>query len=187
MDAARTILLRPLSHQNDREGMSKVRVGVIGSSWWSEVMYLPNIRAQPDAQLVASCARGVPHARDVALKYDIPKIYTDYQALIGQGDVDAVVVCTPDDLHHPMTMAALQAGLHVLCEKPLASNAAQAEDMYRAARERVIRPPSPLTVATTAQHRDPVMAPDDPARPRSPADPMRTPSPRRWLEASGLD
>ncbi len=89
--------------------------------------------------MVALCARDMSHVREVALRHDIPRIYAGYHELIEQGGVDAVVVCTPDDLHHPMTMAALNAGLHVLCEKPLASNAAQAEDMYRAATERHLK------------------------------------------------
>ena len=119
--------------------MSKVRVGVIGSSWWSELMYLQSLKAHPDARLVALCARDVPHARDVALRHDIPKVYSDYHELIERGGVDAIIVCTPDDLHHSMTMAALHAGIHVLCEKPLASNATQAEEMYRAATERSLK------------------------------------------------
>ena len=62
----------------------------------------------------------------MAGKYDIPLIFTDYREMIKKGDLHAVIVSTPDDLHYPMTMSALNAGLHVLCEKPLANSASQA-------------------------------------------------------------
>jgi predicted dehydrogenase len=69
----------------------------------------------------------------MAIKYDVPMIYADYRAMIETDDLDAVVVSTPDDLHYPMTMAALDAGLHVLCEKPMALNVAQAQEMHEKA------------------------------------------------------
>ena len=53
--------------------------------------------------------------------------------MIEKGDLHAIEIITPDDLHYPMTMDALDAGLHVLCEKPLALNAAQAKEMYEKA------------------------------------------------------
>src|SRR5262249_61111457 len=66
-------------------------------------------------------------------KYNIPAIFTDYREMIARGSLDALVISTPDDLHYPITMDALDAGLHVLCEKPLALNAAQARAMYERA------------------------------------------------------
>jgi predicted dehydrogenase len=69
----------------------------------------------------------------MASKYDIPRVFTDYQEMIEKADLQAVVIITPDDLHYPMTMDALDAGLHVLCEKPLACTAAQAKEMYEKA------------------------------------------------------
>jgi predicted dehydrogenase len=65
----------------------------------------------------------------LARKFSIPHTFTDYRALMQSGLVDAVVIATPDDLHHAMTLAAVEAGLHVVCEKPLALNAAHAREM----------------------------------------------------------
>jgi predicted dehydrogenase len=62
--------------------------------------------------------------------------YTDYRAMIEKAGLDAIVVSTPDDLHYPITMLALEAGLHVLCEKPLAMNANDAKEMLHAAESR---------------------------------------------------
>jgi predicted dehydrogenase len=69
----------------------------------------------------------------LAKKYTIPHVFTDYRAMIASGLLDALVVVTPDAMHYPVTMAALDAGLHVLCEKALAMNAAQAKEMYEKA------------------------------------------------------
>jgi predicted dehydrogenase len=69
----------------------------------------------------------------MAAKYEISAVYTDYRAMIQAGGLDAVVVSTPDDLHYPMTMRALDAGLHVLCEKPMALTLVQAQEMYECA------------------------------------------------------
>lgn len=111
--------------------MSKrVRVGVVGTSPYTDRMHLSNLRSHPGAEVVAICGRNVERARAVADKYAVPHVFTDWQQLIAQGELDALVVSTPDDLHYPITMAALDAGLHVLCEKPLASDTAQAKAMY---------------------------------------------------------
>jgi len=73
-------------------------------------------------------------ARKVAQEYSIPKYFTDYSKLL-KLDIDAVSVCTPNFLHSEMTVAALRAGKHVLCEKPMAVNAREAEEMVKVARE----------------------------------------------------
>lgn len=110
-----------------------VRVGIVGTSWWADFMFLPSLKSHPQAQLVAICGRNRDRAVEMAKKYDIPQVFTDYQAMIDQGKLHALVVAAPDDLHYEITMTALDAGLHVLCEKPLALNAQQAKAMYEKA------------------------------------------------------
>lgn len=110
--------------------MERVRVGVIGTSGYAQVSHLPRIASHPQAELAAVCGRDRDRTTDVGKKYAIPQVYTDYRRMIEQGDLDAVVISTPDDLHYEMAMAALDAGLHVLCEKPLALNAEQAQEMF---------------------------------------------------------
>ena len=111
----------------------KVRVGIIGTSWWTEFMFLPSLGSHPAAEIAAICGRNRERGEALADQHGIEAVFTDYEALIKEAHVDAVVIATPDDLHFPMTMAALEAGLHVLCEKPLANNATQARQMYEKA------------------------------------------------------
>ncbi len=106
-----------------------IRVGVIGTSWYSDLMHLPNMKSHPHAQLAAICGRNLIRAQDMATKYNIPAVYTDYREMLGKEKLDAAIVVTPDDLHYEMTLAALDAGLHVICEKPLTLNAQDARTL----------------------------------------------------------
>ena len=108
----------------------KVRVGIVGTSWWADAFHLPTLKSHPQAELAAICGRQRERAEEMARKYEVARVFTDYREMIEAGDLDALVVSTPDDSHHAITMAALDAGLHVLCEKPLALNAAHAREMY---------------------------------------------------------
>lgn len=118
----------------EREVMSdQVRVGIIGTSWWSDLMYLPILSQYERAEVVAICGRNRERAQEMADKYSIPKVFSDYRQMIEAGACDAIVVATPDDTHYEMTMTTLDAGLHVLCEKPVALNADHARQMYEKA------------------------------------------------------
>ena len=117
----------------------RVRVGVVGTSGWTNLAYLPGLTAHPGAELAAICGRDRARAEERARQYGIPRVFTDYRELIAAGDLQALAVVAPDDLHHPIVMAALGAGLHVLCEKPLALTAAQAREMYQAAEAAGVR------------------------------------------------
>ncbi|HEX5689678.1 MAG TPA: Gfo/Idh/MocA family oxidoreductase [Roseiflexaceae bacterium] len=110
-----------------------VRIGVVGTSYWSELVYLPVLKDHPRAELVAVCGQNAERTARIATKYAIPAAYTDYRAMIEQAGLDALVISVPDDLHYPIGIAALDAGLHVLCEKPLALDMAQARAMYEKA------------------------------------------------------
>ena len=112
---------------------SKVRVGVIGTSWWADAMFLPALTAHPGAEVVAVCGRDAGRAQAFAQRWSVPAFYTNTDALLDHKGLDAVLILTPNWLHHPLTMAALTRGLHVLCEKPLALNVTQAREMLVAA------------------------------------------------------
>lgn len=122
-----------------------VRVGVVGTSAWADAMYLPALKAHSQANVVAVCGRNPEKARTFAARWDVPHFYTDYQDLIGSEELDAIVIATTNDTHHPITMAALSAGVHVLCEKPLAMNAVQAREMADKAREMGLKTMVPFT------------------------------------------
>jgi predicted dehydrogenase len=106
-----------------------VRMGMVGTSWYADSLHLPSLTSHPHASVTAICGRNQERAGELARKYGIPHVFRDYRALFDAGVVDAVVIAVPDDLHHPMTLAAIDAGLHVICEKPLALNAGEAREM----------------------------------------------------------
>jgi predicted dehydrogenase len=106
-----------------------VRVGVVGTSWYTDLMHLPMLNSHPQARIVALCGRNQARAHELADRHGVMLVFDDYHEMMSQDLVDAVIVSVPDDLHHPITMNALDAGLHVLCEKPLAFNQAQAREM----------------------------------------------------------
>ena len=108
----------------------RVHVGVVGTSWYADNMHLPLLKGHSQADLTAICGRNRDRAQEMAAKYSIPQVYTDYQEMIAQSGIEAIVVATPDDLHYPITIAALDAGMHVICEKPMALTVKQAQTMY---------------------------------------------------------
>ncbi|MBI2467335.1 MAG: Gfo/Idh/MocA family oxidoreductase [Candidatus Rokubacteria bacterium] len=116
---------------------SKLRVGVIGTGFGSTVQ-IPAFQAHPRVE-VAALASGQPgKARAVADRFGIPHAF-DAWADLAKAELDLVSITAPPWLHHPMTLAALGAGRHVLCEKPMALSAAEALEMLETAeRARVV-------------------------------------------------
>jgi predicted dehydrogenase len=107
----------------------KPRVGVIGTSRWAEQEHLPGLTSRSDVDVVALCGRNQERLDELAAKYTLRQTFTDWRRMIARAGLDVVVLVTPTALHHPMAMAAIQAGMHVLCEKPLALNVTQAREM----------------------------------------------------------
>jgi len=93
-------------------------------------------RLVPHAELLAVGSRTQSSADVFGDTHRIPRRYGSYQDLVGDPDVDVVYVATPHNLHHANTILALEAGKHVLCEKPLAVNAGQAAEMIQVARKK---------------------------------------------------
>jgi len=111
-----------------------VRIGLIGVGKVVEFHHLPAIRLDPRVRLVAVCDVIAETAKS---RHDLWGAHwhtTDYHRVCQAEDVDAVVISTPNDVHAEMAMAAIRAGKHVLCEKPLGLNAEEVRGMYRAAR-----------------------------------------------------
>lgn len=107
----------------------KVRVGVVGTSEHTDRVHLANLQSHRQAEIVAICGRDQERAQARAQRYAIPQVFANYEDMIEHAGLDAVVVAAPDDLHYPITLAALDAGLHVLCEKPLAGSYAEARTL----------------------------------------------------------
>jgi predicted dehydrogenase len=107
---------------------NKLRVGLVGTGFGTHV-HLPAFGRCDDVEVMAVCSAQRPRAEAAARRFDVPFFTDDYRELVDRTDVDLVDVCTPPTSHHEITMAALAANKHVLCEKPFAIDAGQAEAM----------------------------------------------------------
>lgn len=116
--------------------MKSLKLGIIGCGGIANGKHLPAIKKEGSAQVVAFCDIIHERANTAAKKYgtDDAKVFTDYQELI-KLDLDAVYVCTPNRSHCEITVAALNAGKNVMCEKPMAINYAQAMEMVETAKK----------------------------------------------------
>lgn len=111
----------------------RVRVGIVGVGIGS--VHASAYSKLPNVEIVALCDIDADRARAVAERHGVKKIYTDYEAILAEEKLDAVSVCTPNVLHAPVAIAALEAGCHVLCEKPLSVNAEEGARIVTAARK----------------------------------------------------
>ena len=109
----------------------KLRWGVLGCARIAVTRVIPAILNSQRGELVAVASRGEEKARETAGRLGIPKAYGSYEALLEDPDIDAVYIPLPNHLHREWTIRAARAGKHVLCEKPLALTAAEAEEMVR--------------------------------------------------------
>ncbi|WP_280771125.1 Gfo/Idh/MocA family protein [Salipaludibacillus daqingensis] len=114
--------------------MTTFKVAVIGCGTISSFRHLPEYEAEENVEIAAVCDIVESRAIKMSEKYDA-KPYTDYRELLKDDTIDAVSVCLPNALHAPVTIASLQAGKHVLCEKPMATSKQEAEEMIQAAEE----------------------------------------------------
>jgi predicted dehydrogenase len=110
----------------------KIRVGIIGVGWGT-IVQTPAFRAVPEYDVVALCSRRPERVQEAGAKLGIEDTSTDWESFVKRGDLDLISICTPTDLHHDQTIAAVRAGKHVLCEKPVAIDAAEAKRMLDAA------------------------------------------------------
>ncbi len=113
----------------------KIRIGLIGAGNIAQNAHIPAYLKQDDMELVAVCDLKEDRAKEVAEKYGMKHYTTDYNELLALDDVDAVSICTWNNAHAGATIAAAKAGKHVLCEKPMAMNTQEAEDMKKAVEE----------------------------------------------------
>ena len=111
-----------------------LRIGTLGSSRISQPALIEPATQVADVTVTAVAARDPARARQFAAKHGIGTVHDSYEALLADPDVDAVYNPLPNSLHAPWTLRALAAGKHVLCEKPLTANEAEAAEVAAAAR-----------------------------------------------------
>jgi predicted dehydrogenase len=110
-----------------------LRLGVLGAARIAPMALIAPARRVPEATVLAVAARDVERAERFAARHGIPRVHASYEALLADPEVDAVYVPLPNSLHARWTVRALEAGKHVLCEKPFAATVAEAEHMAQAA------------------------------------------------------
>lgn len=113
--------------------MKKIRWGVISTANIGVAKVIPGMQQSKHNQVVAISSRDQSAAREWADKLSIEKAYGSYEALLADPDIDAIYNPLPNHLHVPWSIAAIEAGKHVLCEKPLGMNAADIQPLLNAA------------------------------------------------------
>lgn len=115
--------------------MSRVRVGVVGLGIMGQ-QYVRIYQAHPLAEVTAICNRTRERLDDVGERFGVAERYTDFAEMLSAAGLDAVCVATPDFAHYDFVRAALEAGKHVLCEKPLTTSLREADDLLTLSRSR---------------------------------------------------
>ncbi len=119
----------------------KIRYAVVGLGWFAQAAALPAFASAENSKLVALVSDNPTKRTEVAKKYGIEDTYTyaQYDELLSNGTIDAVYIALPNHMHCEYTVRAAQAGIHVLCEKPMAVTVAECEQMIAAAKENHIK------------------------------------------------
>ena len=112
---------------------SKIKWGVLGNATIARKCVIPAIFNSANGYIHALASQNPQKAEAIAKEYNIPHLYTQYESVLNDQQVDAVYIPLPNHLHRQWTIRALESGKHVLCEKPLACNAAEAIEMAQTA------------------------------------------------------
>jgi predicted dehydrogenase len=128
-----------------------IKVGIIGCGGIANGKHMPSLKKVEDCDMVAFCDIIPERAEKAAKQYGTPdaKVYVDYKELLADPEIDVVHVCTPNRSHSFITVDALEAGKHVMCEKPMAINSEEAKKMLDAAKETGKK----LTIGYQSRHR----------------------------------
>lgn len=110
------------------------KIGIIGCGKIAQVRHIPEYEENVNSQLYGFYDINVERAKELAEKYN-GKAYESYEELLNDPEIDAVSVCAANSVHAEITVAALKAGKHVLCEKPMATTIEDCEEMVKAAEE----------------------------------------------------
>jgi len=121
------------------DAMQEIGVAIIGCGGVTLQNHIPGLAICPDAKVVALCDSDPGCLERASRETGVRATTAKYEEVIARTDVHAVIIATPNITHYPIAQAAIAAGKHVLCEKPIAMNYADAFAMYRAAEERGVR------------------------------------------------
>src|SRR5437870_8862560 len=112
---------------------SRARLGFLGAGWWATANHMPILAARDDVEMTAVCSLGKAELERVKERFGFRFATEDAAALLNHPRLDAVIVTSPHTLHFEHAKAALEKGLHVLCEKPMCTRADHARELVRLA------------------------------------------------------
>lgn len=115
--------------------MDMIKWGILSTAKIGIEKVIPSMQQAPNCTVTAISSRSSARAREVAEKLDIPHYYSSYEDLLANTEIDAIYNPLPNHLHVPYTMKAMEAGKHVLCEKPIALDAGEAQKLLDATKE----------------------------------------------------
>ncbi|MBI4530177.1 MAG: Gfo/Idh/MocA family oxidoreductase, partial [Candidatus Latescibacteria bacterium] len=113
----------------------RIRIGIVGAGSIVRERHLPGLKKIEGVEIVAVCNRTRESGERVASEFGIPHVLTDWRELVRMEGIDAVVIGTHPSLHHPVTLAALEAGKHVFCQARMARNLQEAREMHHKAEQ----------------------------------------------------
>lgn len=114
-----------------QQATKPVRVGVVGLGMGS--VHLRTYAKMPGVRVVALAGQEEERLAELGKTYEVPNLYRDYEDMLKRDDLDAISICVPNALHPTIAIAALERGIHVLCEKPLARTGEEAQRMVEVA------------------------------------------------------
>ncbi|HZO89150.1 MAG TPA: Gfo/Idh/MocA family oxidoreductase [Chthonomonadaceae bacterium] len=124
------------SATRDPDSQEAVRIGVVGAGWFASRRHLPDAQQNPRVTIAALCRRDPEARAKMAARFGVPpeRAYEDWRRMLDEAELDAVLIATPNALHYEQAQAALERGLHVLVEKPMAVRSAEAWELVALAR-----------------------------------------------------
>jgi predicted dehydrogenase len=123
------------SRRSKGMGKNRIRVGIVGCGFITQETHIPAFRKCKESQIVALCDRNGDLVKNVAGKFGISRYYTDFGEMLTKEKLDAIDICTNINTHAPLAIQAMDAGCHVLVEKPMALNTEEANAVVSASRE----------------------------------------------------
>src|SRR4051812_16752324 len=127
------------AHPPYTHAMQEIGVGIIGCGGVTLQNHIPGLAICPDAKVVALCDSDAGCLERAARETGVRATTANYEEVIARADVHAVIIATPNITHSPIAQAAIAAGKHVMCEKPIAMDYTEALGMYRAAEAKGVR------------------------------------------------
>src|SRR5215831_2523283 len=112
--------------------MKRIRTAIIGTGFMGRV-HLEAVRRLGFVEVVAIAGRRIETVREMANHFHVERVESHYDRILADPDIQAIHICTPNNMHAPIATAALNAGKHILCEKPLATSSKEAEAIEKLA------------------------------------------------------